>query len=112
MNVPLPSYAKNWNQVLGLNDTYMADLERRSDECGLERYMKEQLSFPPPKTLFRQLLWQNDSWAAEQCDMSETIRAAAQLLNPCFNVYHITDTCPRLPYDTHLTLIVVDSDIF
>ena len=97
MNVPLPSFTNRWNNVLGLNDTFLEDLERRTNECGLTSYMKEQLVFPPPRTLFHQLLWQNDSWAADQCDMSGTITETIELVNPCFNVYHITDACPWLP---------------
>jgi carboxypeptidase D len=94
MNMALPSYAAHWNLVMGLNDSYMADLEERAFECGLTRYIDEHLQFPPPKKLFNKLIWQNDTWAAEQCDMSKSIRAAAELVNPCFNIYHITDSCP------------------
>jgi hypothetical protein len=30
MNMALPSYAAHWNLVMGLNDSYMADLEERA----------------------------------------------------------------------------------
>lgn len=101
MNVALPSYAERYNVVLGLNDSFMTDLERRANECGMTDYIQENLKFPPPSNLFTNLFWQNDTWAAEQCDMADSILSAAQLVNPCFNVYHITDACPSPSSVTH-----------
>jgi carboxypeptidase D len=96
MNVALPSYAAHWNLDLSLNESFMAEVDRRAHECDLTSYMDEHLRFPPSTKLFRQLTWQNDTWAAEQCGMADYLKAAAELVNPCFNVYHITDSCPRL----------------
>jgi carboxypeptidase D len=94
MNVVLPAYAAHWNLIMGLNESFMADLDQRADECGLTQYIEDQLQFPPPTSLFNKLVWQNDTWAAEQCDMLPSIRAAAELVNPCYNIYHVTDSCP------------------
>lgn len=94
MNVALPSYAAHWNIVLGLNESFMAGVGQRARECDLTSYIDKHLQFPPSTKLFKQLVWQNDTWAAEQCGMLESLRAAAELVNPCFNVYHITDSCP------------------
>jgi len=94
MNVALPFYAAHWNLVLGLNESFMAEVDHRARECDLTSYIDEHLQFPPQTKLFRQLIWQNDSWAAEQCGMAIYLKAAAELVNPCFNVYHITNFCP------------------
>lgn len=95
MNMLLPDYAAHWNRVLGLNDTFMTDLDSRADQCGLTRYIRDHFRFPAPIEPFRQLAWQNDTWARENCDMFPSITAAVRLLNPCLNVYHITDICPQ-----------------
>lgn len=94
MNVALPSYAAHWNIILGLNESFMMDLDRQARDCDLTSYMDNNLQFPPPTNMFNKLVWQNDTWAANQCDMFTSIRAAAELVNPCFNIYHVTDTCP------------------
>lgn len=94
MNVALPSYAAHYNILLGLNESFMLDLDRRASECSMTDYIEENLQFPPPSDNFTRLFWQNDTWAAQQCDMAPSITAAAELVNPCFNVYHITDACP------------------
>lgn len=94
MNMFLPTYATHWRQVLGLNETFTADLHRLADQCGFTRYLREHFLFRSPAKPFRDLVWQNDSWALENCDMLPSIAAAARLMNPCFNVYHITDACP------------------
>lgn len=44
MNMLLPDYAAHWNRVLGLNDTFMTDLDSRADQCGLKRYVRRPLS--------------------------------------------------------------------
>ncbi|KAM0713740.1 hypothetical protein Q7P37_010702 [Cladosporium fusiforme] len=94
MNMLLPAYAARWNKVLGLNETFMADLQRRASLCGFTRYIREHLTFPAPAKSFRQIGWQNETWAPQNCVMFLGVSAAARLLNPCFNVYHITDACP------------------
>jgi hypothetical protein len=35
MNVALPSYATHWNLVLGLNESFMAEVDHRARECDL-----------------------------------------------------------------------------
>lgn len=97
MNIQLPAYVAHWNQVLGFNETFMADLQRRARDCGMTRYVREHLRFPPPAKPFRELLWQNDTWAELECDMFDAVLTSADLVNPCTNIYHITDTCPLLP---------------
>jgi carboxypeptidase D len=94
MNVALPSYASHWSLVLDLNESFMAEVDHQARECNLTSYMEEHLQFPPSAKLFHQLTWQNDTWAAEQCGMAEYLEGAAELVNPCFNLYHITDSCP------------------
>jgi carboxypeptidase D len=94
MNVALPSYAAHWNLILGLNETFIGEVNQRARECGITSYIGKHLQFPPRTKLFKQLIWQNDTWAAEQCDMLGYLKEAVELVNPCFNIYHITDSCP------------------
>lgn len=98
MNIPVPSYTQRWNDVLGLNDTFMDDLAVRAEECGMTDYLDTYLRFPPPQGPFDQLeaYWDNDTWARETCNMLDSVQTAARLVNPCFDSHHVTDVCPAL----------------
>ncbi|CCG82284.1 Carboxypeptidase cpdS [Taphrina deformans PYCC 5710] len=75
-----------WN----LNSTFMAQLANESAACGYEDYLNRYLVYPAvPMPAFNQT-------ATSSCDLWDEALNAAFLVNPCFNLYHITDTCPLL----------------
>lgn len=88
--VPVVPYINYWANVFGLNETFRAAVQERSDSCGYTDYINTYLMFPPPGPL---PLPKNSS---DNCDVFGDVFAAALEVNPCFNIYHILDTCPHL----------------
>ena len=80
-----------YNNILSLNATYLAFLNNKADSCGFTSFMENSLVFPPkgplpsaPKAF------------GNGCDVFDDFTVAAAYVNPCYNVYHITDFCPFL----------------
>ena len=96
MTMPLPAYATYWNNVLGLNESYLTDLNTRADNCGFTTYIEEHLVYPPPQGPIPEFEFpfQDDEFPEDYCYIWLPLREAAELINPCFNIYHIVDTFP------------------
>lgn len=62
------------------------------EKCGYTDFLNKALQYPPPKD-FPSL---GDITNTDYCDVWDEIVAAATLINPCFNIYHLTDFCPFL----------------
>jgi hypothetical protein len=60
MIMPLPAYATYWNNVLGLNESYLTDLNQRADDCGFTSYIDEHLVYPPPNDPFSEFVLDGD----------------------------------------------------
>jgi carboxypeptidase D len=92
-------YIEYWQNLFNLNQTYMNALRWTHQHCGYEKYLKKYGTFPPPEEKFPVL---PDPYADTNpksnytCDIFDFAYAAALDQNPCFNIYHITDTCPHL----------------
>ncbi|PWW79443.1 alpha/beta-hydrolase [Tuber magnatum] len=92
--IPTAQYVDYWARLFALNKTTMDHLHATADKCGYTSYMSENLVFPPkgpfptPPQIF----------TSSECDVWSAVFRAATLVNPCFNVFHITTTCP-LPWD-------------
>ena len=69
----------------------MEHINNRAEECGYNNFLNQAITFPPPK---------NFPMAPDQskkgCDVWDQIVKAATYINPCFNMYHLTDFCPFL----------------
>lgn len=89
-------YVEYWNKLLYLNDTFIDALKNRSDECGYTSFMEKYFKFPPPAEKYPVL---PDPYATENgtCAQFDNALNAILLVNPCFNLYHISETCPH-PY--------------
>ena len=85
--VPLLDY---WSSAFSLNESTMADVHNKADSCNFTSIMETYLTFPPPGPLPTLVS------PGPDCDVNTEILTAALLVNPCFNVYHVTDTCPHL----------------
>ena len=70
-------------------------MHQRADQCGYTQYLQKYLTFPPPQGSFP-VLPDPFATSAATCDIFDDVFNAALLINPCFNIYHITDTCPHL----------------
>ncbi|KAE9991570.1 hypothetical protein EG327_011472 [Venturia inaequalis] len=93
VEIPMLSYAQYWQPLLRLNDTFIAKIQKYANDIGYTKFYQDYFTFPrtehmpiPPNV------------EETNSPLRGMIQGAAVLLNPCFNVYHITDTCPK-PYD-------------
>ncbi|KAJ6134743.1 hypothetical protein N7523_001065 [Penicillium sp. IBT 18751x] len=81
----------HFSNVFQLNQTFMEHINDRAEECGYNNFLNEAITFPPPE---------NFPMAPDQtqkgCDIWDQIVKAATYINPCFNIYHLTDFCPFL----------------
>lgn len=69
----------------------MKDINHKAEKCGYNKFLAEALQYPPPKDFPK-----SPSPNQPGCDVWDQIVTAATLINPCFNMYHITDFCPFL----------------
>lgn len=84
-------YVDYWANVFGLNETFIAAAQERADSCGYTDYFNTYLTFPPPSGPFP-----TPTNSSLDCDIFDDVFFAALEVNPCFNIYHILDTCPHL----------------
>ncbi|TDZ53811.1 putative serine carboxypeptidase [Colletotrichum trifolii] len=94
--VVIQPYAEFWQNLLFLNQTFLDQTRERQDACNYSSYLDAYFQFPPPQEPFPVLPdpYSSDTYA---CDMFDTFYEAILEVNPCFNIYHITETCPH-PY--------------
>jgi carboxypeptidase D len=89
--VPALQYYQN---VLNLNETFMANVTKRAQSCGYTDFFnKYTTSFPPPGPIPTP---PNSSLPG--CDLYDDIYTTIYYTNPCFNIYHLVEYCPYL-YD-------------
>jgi carboxypeptidase D len=85
--VPALQYYQN---VIGINETYMANITARAESCGYTDFFdKWTNAFPPPGPIPTP---PNSSLPG--CDLYDDIYNAIYYVNPCFNIYHLIDSCP------------------
>ncbi|KAH7368780.1 carboxypeptidase cpdS [Plectosphaerella cucumerina] len=88
-------FIEYWQNLFYINETYMDALRWTHEYCNYSTYLETYGTFPPPEGPFPVL---PDPYLDESgnytCDMFDYAYAAALEVNPCFNIYHITDTCP------------------
>lgn len=89
--VPAVAYTDYFAPLFPFNRTFKADIHKRADSCGYTSFLNENLVFPPKGPLPNA---PNDT--APGCDLWSDIYYAISTINPCFNVYQITTTCPLL----------------
>ncbi|KAG4430633.1 hypothetical protein IFR05_013882 [Cadophora sp. M221] len=86
----IPFVAKN-NNILRLNDSYIAQLQDLDKSCGYHDYREAYLTYPAtgvqPEKQF------DYSWDYD-CDLWDFTYKAAYAPNPCFNVNQIGSGCP------------------
>ena len=90
ISVPIVAYLDYWKNVFDLNETFTTAIHERSAACGYTDYINKYLTFPPPGP------FPTPTNSSDDCDIFDDVFAAALEVNPCFNIYHILDTCPHL----------------
>lgn len=96
--------------LFNFNKTQMATLKKIHQDCGYEEYLEKYLTFPaagvqPPM---------KDVNAS--CDVFDLAVDYVLAINPCFNIYEITATCPVawdvLGFPTVLSYVPAGADIY
>ena len=82
-----------WSKIFNFNETFMHQLRERDKFCNFTSYYEKYFTFPPPPGPFP-LLPDPFTNSSSKCDQLDAVYAAAMDQNPCFNIYHIVDTCP------------------
>ncbi|KAI0024009.1 alpha/beta-hydrolase [Xylariomycetidae sp. FL0641] len=88
IDIPATTHLNNYANVFALNETFMKYINKEAEDCGYFDFMDKALTFPPEGKF---TVPQNRS-----CDVWNEIIEAAIFVNPCFNIYHLTDFCPFL----------------
>ncbi|PWY93892.1 alpha/beta-hydrolase [Aspergillus sclerotioniger CBS 115572] len=86
-DVPALATVNQHRSLFPFNDTFMAEITTQSQDCGYTSLLNDALTFPPNSTFPR--VPYNSS-----CAVYSAIINASTALNPCFNRYHITESCP------------------
>ncbi|KAK5170634.1 uncharacterized protein LTR77_005223 [Saxophila tyrrhenica] len=81
---PAINYVNEYSNIFNLNETTMAWLNQRNEECGYADFMENALSYPPKGPIPTA----PDSYR-KHCNLWEYATSAAIYINPCFNFYHI-----------------------
>lgn len=92
--IVIKPYLDYWQNLVYLNDTFRQDLDKLNKKCGYEDYYNKYLTFPPPKGPFPV---PPDPFinGPPECDIFDLTYEAILEVSPCFNIYHITETCPH-----------------
>ncbi|KAF4963132.1 hypothetical protein FSARC_8845 [Fusarium sarcochroum] len=93
-------YIEYWQNLFNFNQTYLNALRWTHQHCKYDKYLEKYGTFPPPEGKFPVLpdpYADTDPKSNYTCDIFDWAYAGALDQNPCFNIYHITDTCPH-PY--------------
>jgi carboxypeptidase D len=91
-------YVDYWSNLFALNDTFLDDMHNLAKSCGYAEYFSKYLTYPPPPGPFP-VLPDPSIYNDTRCDVFDIVFAAELWVNPCFNIYHITDVCP-FPYNS------------
>ncbi|KAF2104352.1 putative serine carboxypeptidase [Rhizodiscina lignyota] len=95
--VPTLAFIEYNYHVLPLNETFMAYLRNTSAACGYDDYMKVGMTFPPEGPLPGDPgLNANQTEFLPGCEIFNTVIEAIFLINPCFNIYQVSQLCPLL----------------
>ena len=87
-------YVEYWQNLFNFNQTYLNALRWTHEHCNYSTYLEHYLTFPPPEDDFPVLPSPYDGNAT--CDIWDLVYKGALDQNPCFNIYHITETCPHV----------------
>ncbi|KAF6833349.1 carboxypeptidase [Colletotrichum musicola] len=86
----LPAFHRYWENVFALPSDVKKGMDEDNQKLGLDEYLNKHLAYPPPPTP-----WPNVDWDPDH-DIVNRFDNAINVINPCFNGYHILDMCPVL----------------
>ena len=86
-------YVQAHNDILNLNDSFLAQMEKLDKSCGYAALRDKYLTFPPPGNQPQKYL---NLTAEAKCDVFDLLDDALLEVNPCFDIYEINQQCPLL----------------
>ena len=90
--IPAVPFVDFWGPLIDLNASFLADIHKRADSCNYTSYLNEYLVFPPKGPLPTP---PNVHGNVHGCDLWDDILAAATWVNPCFDIYQVSQ--PGVP---------------
>jgi carboxypeptidase D len=96
--LPIVQFVDYWTGLFPFNDSFRADIHQRDKQCGFSDFIAQHLVYPPKGPLPSKLPGTRpDGTLKPECDnLYWDIFDAIMLINPCFDIYQITTTCPLL----------------
>ncbi|QRV95482.1 Serine carboxypeptidase [Ceratobasidium sp. AG-Ba] len=92
--VPIAAFAKKNQQILGLNNTVVQELQSMTQSCRYQKIL-DAATYPPRGEI--PLPNGNQDVTEESCDAYGLFQQASIEGDLCFNAYRITDECPTPP---------------
>lgn len=93
-HVPSVQYINKYRNYFNLNDTFRGQINERAEDCGYTAYMEEALTFPPKGPFTFPNSVNVTKVIDPDCTLWLEITRAALYVNPCFDPYHISSSCP------------------
>lgn len=93
-HVPTVDYLNKHSSYFNLNETFTNDVNERARDCGYTDFMEQALTFPPKGPFALPHSVNETAVVNETCKLWLDVSRAAIYVNPCFNPYHITESCP------------------
>ena len=86
--IPAVAYAEYWNNLLGLNESFMSTMRGRADTCGYATFLETGLVYPPSGPLPSPSVGVED--VQGDCDVWDAVISAATLINPVRHLRYLT----------------------
>ncbi|KAK0754598.1 carboxypeptidase cpdS precursor [Schizothecium vesticola] len=96
--VPATQFVTYWSGLFPFNDTFREKMHKTDKDCGLTKFVNDHLVYPPKGNMPNSFPGEGEDGQikADCTNALEGIMKAIMPLNPCFNIYQITTTCPLL----------------
>jgi carboxypeptidase D len=91
--VPTKPFVDFNHNLFSLNQSFLNTVDKLDKSCGYKAYREKYMTFPPPGPLPGP---PNQYGNVTGCNIHSLVQRAAQLVNPCFDVYQVATTCPTL----------------
>ncbi|KAF2764861.1 alpha/beta-hydrolase [Teratosphaeria nubilosa] len=92
-DIPTVPFIEYWAGLFSFNQSFIDDVHQRADACGYTDFYNLAMTFPPNGTLPTP---PNVDYTTPGCEIWNDVFNAAQLVNPCWDVYQVATTCPLL----------------
>ena len=93
--VTVMPYVHAFNNLFYLNNTFLYAMDNLNSYCNYTSYLANYFAFPSPQESHPVLPNPYDD-PGYVCDVFDYVYSAILETNPCFDIYHITATCPHL----------------